>query len=381
MISRPLRIGLNAAFYTGGLVGVDVLIRNLVPELSRHWDLFVYSSKPEAFADSGASICAVPAATDTQRRRILWTYLQLPELLARDRIQLLISPFSEQPPSLRIPSIAIIHDLTPLTIPGSSPPGYTALFWLSLRMLRRATWLVTGSRHTRNDVRARGWFRHTPIRVIYHASRFERTIVGEASALRSAVATITATPAARPFLLYVGGFLPHKNVGHLLAAFGMIQREVPHLLVLVGWGSDHVLRELGAGIHRLGLEDRVVVLSGLSDHELAALYSHCALFVFPSRYEGFGLPVLEAMSCGAPVLCSRATSLPEVGGEAVEYFDPSSVTELASKVKGILSDAQLRAELGVRGLTRARLFSWRRSAAAYTELICEVLAGRGLQFH
>jgi glycosyltransferase involved in cell wall biosynthesis len=178
----------------------------------------------------------------------------------------------------------------------------------------------------------------------------------------------------QPFILYVGGFLAHKNVPTLLASFQELASALPHHLVLVGGGSESERKKLGPLAARLGIAERVHVYHGIPARELVALYRSCDLFVYPSRYEGFGLPVLEAMACGAPVLCSSATAMPEVGGDAVRYFSPDSRDELTAGMRAVLIDRGLREQLVARGLERAARFTWKRTVAAYSRVIREVLS-------
>jgi glycosyltransferase involved in cell wall biosynthesis len=240
---------------------------------------------------------------------------------------------------------------------------YTFLFWLSLQFLRGCDAVITDSEHSRNDLLRLRLFPRHRVRVIHCGRRFP--IAGSNPTL--------AISAARPYLLYVGGFLRHKNVALLISAFEVLARELPHQLVLVGWATDSILRPLRELVRRHGLTDRVSFRQDLSDEELSVLYRDCELFVFPSRYEGFGFPVLEAMACGAPVLCSNSSSLPEIGGDAVEYFNPESGPEMVSAMRRLLGDPARRQELSAQGKTRSRLFAPERTAAAIGELADELL--------
>lgn len=340
--------------------------------------MVVYTSVPAVFQPLPVEIRRIPERTRAVRPRIIWEYTVLPRFLHDDGIDLLISPFSEIPPGLGIPSIAVIHDLIPLALKHSSPIGYTFPFWLSVRLLQRATVIVTDSEHTRRDIRRRGWYRQKPIEVIYPGTAFPDVLDARSRVLSycdKASRDAAACDCTRllgqveHFILYVGGFLSHKDVPLLIAAFGELSGEIPHHLVLVGSGPDHLLNRLKALVRRLGLSDRVTLLSNISDADLSSLYARCTFFVFPSRYEGFGLPVLEAMACGAPVLSSRSSSLPEVGGDAVLYFTPGSRGELIAGMRRLLADPELRRNLAVLGMNRARLFSWQKTARAFTTLI------------
>lgn len=180
-------------------------------------------------------------------------------------------------------------------------------------------------------------------------------------------------PHPRPYLLFVGNVKPHKNLGRLLQAFGLLKDKIPHDLVVVGkkegflTGDREVIRQAGV------FGGRVQFTGLLEDEQLRRYYASADLLVFPSLYEGFGLPPLEAMACGTPVACSNAASLPEVCGEAALYFDPLQPQDMAGKVSKILSDPPLREELARKGLEQARSFSWER-AATETARVLEELA-------
>jgi glycosyltransferase involved in cell wall biosynthesis len=180
---------------------------------------------------------------------------------------------------------------------------------------------------------------------------------------------------ARDYVLYPANAWPHKNHRLLLAAFGLVRARRPDLdvdLVLTGTlvsGGDELKRFAAA----LGLGARVHWTGHCADLDLAALYESCRMVVFPSLYEGFGIPLLEAMSFGRPVACSAVTSLPEVGGDAVRYFDPRRPEEIAGAMLAVLDDPGLASELAERGRRRVEAFSGDAMAAEYVAVFDEVL--------
>lgn len=362
---RNIRVGFNAVFYTGSRVGVDVYVENLVRELAATWRLTVYTSELAAFKPMGVETRLIPHWTRDYRGRFLWVHTMLPRLLIRDRVDVVLSPFVESP-TARIPSIAVVHDLTPLVLPGSCPPVYTALFRISLNRLNRASAIVVDSECTRRDIEQSRLLGDRRVVVIPSGTNIADLRVAESQ-------THVAVPLEGPFLLSVGGFLPHKNLPLLLEAFSELKSRIPHRLVLVGAYNEFTLPPLVRRIEELGLQSRVTVLTDVTTERLANLYRHCELFVFPSRYEGFGLPVLEAMACGAPVLCSNSSSLPEVGGDAVRYFAPDARTELVTGIIELLTDVNARSRLSALGRARAQEFTWRRTADCYSALIRSLL--------
>ena len=183
-----------------------------------------------------------------------------------------------------------------------------------------------------------------------------------------------ATPAAQPspYLLYVGAFKAHKNLTTLLAAFARIRERLPdHRLVLVG-PSQWSYPELDQAIADLRLADAVQVRGFVPEAELPALYAGASMFVLPSLYEGFGLPVLEAMACGTPVVCTNATSVPEVADDAAVMVDPLDVDALGDAILRLCLDRDLSAQLRTRGLAQAARFSWSRTAEEYVALYREL---------
>ena len=184
-----------------------------------------------------------------------------------------------------------------------------------------------------------------------------------------------------PFVLYVGSVEPRKNLATLVDAFADLQRRTRSRATLAiaggsGWKNSAVYE----AVDRHGLGDRVHFLGFVSDQELLELYNTCALFCYPSLYEGFGLPVIEAMSCGAPVITSRVSSLPEVGGEAVRYVDdPRDPLVLSRALEEVLEDGALRERLRADGLKQAGRFSWDRTARETLAILERVVADDGLE--
>jgi glycosyltransferase involved in cell wall biosynthesis len=370
-----MRIAINSAVYIGDRVGIEIFTENLVSELSRRCELVVYTSLPQAFSSLPVQIRRIPKWTRGHVGRMVWSLFLLPARLRQDRVDAVLSVSCDAPLAGSIPSVAVVHDLTPLRVLSSATFQYHVLFRLSLQLLRGVSAIVTGSEHTGDDI-CRSRLNHgKPICVIPHGTRFGLPAVAfseESERQARGQLENTSLQPGRPFILYVGGFIAHKRVPLLVSAFRQLSEEYPHQLILVGWGPKRAMRELARAIDESKMRDRISVFSGLSDCALACLYSRCDLFVYPSQYEGFGLPVLEAMACGAPVVCSSSSSLPEVAGDSAVYFSPGSETELVAAMRAVLSDSSLRAALVEKGKRRAREFTWARAAAAYHELLSEL---------
>ncbi|MCS6846747.1 MAG: glycosyltransferase family 1 protein [Anaerolineae bacterium] len=180
-------------------------------------------------------------------------------------------------------------------------------------------------------------------------------------------------------IFYLGSLEPRKNLPRLIEAFSVLdsQSSIINLQLFVGGSPAWKYDEVFARIRQPGLEDRVRLIGRVSDEDLPKWYSACAVMAYPSLYEGFGLPPLEAMACGAPVVASNVTSLPEVVGDAGITVDPTDVRALAAALHRVLGDDALRAELRAKSLARAAQFTWQRTAERTVEVYRKVVTGDG----
>ncbi len=275
------------------------------------------------------------------------------------------------------PVVVTVHDIVPyLTRRDRSLRAYRSRWeeWLDVlatRALRRADMLLADSVYTQS-ILARvlgyppGRIRVVPLGVD-HVLFHPRPVPPEFDARYG-------LDSRYRYVLYVGSENPRKNLPFLLRAFARLRGRMPEAR-LVRVGALQYLpqaRALEAQIRELGLEDAVLHFPAVPDEDLALFYNRADLFVFPSLYEGFGLPVLEAMACGTPVVCSDAASLPEVAGDAALLVSPADEEGWAEAMYRALTDAHLRRELRARGLERARSFTWERTAEETVQVYREM---------
>jgi glycosyltransferase involved in cell wall biosynthesis len=262
-------------------------------------------------------------------------------------------------PLRRVPTVLTVHDLIYHLFPEHHKPlNYWFLNRAMPLFVQRARAVIAVSESTKRDlVRCYG----------VHPDKI--TVVHEAAAPHFRPASPEAMAAVRAryglpedFILTVGTIEPRKNLSRLLDAFQCLRQKGHNTRLVVvgskGWLYEGFFRHL----EELQLGDAVLLPGYVPDANLPAVYSAATLCVLPSLYEGFGLSVLEAMACGTAVVCSRASSLPEVGGDAARYFDPTDVEEMAETIGAVWRDEALRMEMGRRGLTQAAQFSWARAA-------------------
>jgi glycosyltransferase involved in cell wall biosynthesis len=373
-LSAPRRVGLNLLYLVpGGTGGTETYARELIPALAAarsELELVAFLNRGAVDrlgpAPFGRDVHVVPVRGPGMAGRVAAEQLLLPRLLRRERVQLVHSLGSTAPARPGVPSVLTLHDV----IYARYPEAHTLLRRLGMRVLvplavRRADRIITVSEAAARDIRDVLNVSPDRITVVHEGGRAPGRATPEPD-LRSRLGL-----ADRPIVLSVSARRPHKNLSRLLRAFAGLP-EGP-LLVLPGYPSpfDRELSEEAAG---LGLGGRVRFLDWVSDEDLEGLYKAARCFVFPSLAEGFGLPVLEAMQRGVPVACSRASSLPEVAGEAARYFDPLDVDEIRQALAELLEDESLRDRLAQAGLERARLFSWERAALETAEVYEAVLS-------
>ena len=269
--------------------------------------------------------------------------------------------------------VVTIHDAIPYVYPQTS----TRLDWLIYHVwlplaVRQADAVITVSEQSRKDI-----LTHLPVlpeRVV---------VVSEAADRRfhpmepAEVAPILRTyDVQQPYILYVGALESRKNLPRLLEAYALLREWSPQWRLVIVGARKWKFSPIFDAVQRLGLETHVTFTGYVEDEHLPALYAGADLFAFPSLYEGFGLPVLEAMACGTPVVTSNASSLPEVAGDAALLVDPYDVEQIAQAMWLVLSQPALAAALREKGLARAAQFSWERTARETIAVYERVLAGR-----
>jgi glycosyltransferase involved in cell wall biosynthesis len=252
--------------------------------------------------------------------------------------------------------VVTVHDLAFLVVPHVFPTVWRSLFRIGLRAaVRRADAIVAVSRNTAEDLLSRTKVDPARVHVIPEAAAIPPE---EPADPDQAVARLKVP---RPYLLFVGTLEPRKNLVRLIRAYRRATASgLPHALVLagpLGWRHQTLLREIA-----LQGPGDVVLTGPMAPAELDALYRSAAAFVYPALYEGFGLPVLEAMARGVPTICSNTSSLPEVAGDAALGVNPASVREIASAIEVLLTDPALMQRLADRGRARAERFSWDETA-------------------
>ena len=350
------------------------MVEELVAADSPHRFVLYHSSREAMGRVSGPAREVLLRAP----HKIAWDHWALPRALRRDRPDVVWYPQNVISLGVRIPAVVTLHDLLYFRVPEYPHREYRAgdiLYMRAMipRSLRLARTVVCDSEWTRRDAARLLNIPADKMRVIPLAPG--RAFL-DAVRAGSGVEVLEKYRLRRPFFLYAGTCSVRKNIRTLFEAFARCHRDFPHDLVLTGGGGNVVVEDPAEDVlDRHGLRDRVRRLGLIPQADLVALYREADGFVYPSLYEGFGLPPLEAMACGCPVVCSRATSLPEVVGDAALLFDPASPAELEAHLRALASRPELRGQLKAAGLARAARFRYRESARALLRLLEQAAGG------
>jgi glycosyltransferase involved in cell wall biosynthesis len=355
--------------------GIGTYIRNIVRHLARidqstEYVLLTAAADLGVAGSLGANFRTVlePSPNYSVREQI-----HVPWVLHREKPDLFHAPHYVLPPAVRCRSVVTIHDCIHLMFPQYLPnrAAYAYARGSMWNAARKADRILTVSEASKRDILH--FFNVAPdkIDVVYNAidERFWRVPREEE------VARVRERyQLAHRFVLYVGNIKPHKNLVRLIEAFDRLRHmegfEDVKLLII----GDEIskLPALRRAVHSHKLHKQVRFLGYLGDDTLAILYRLASVFVFPSLYEGFGLPPLEAMACGTPVVTSNVSSLPEVTGDAAVLVDPTQVDSIADGMRRVLANPELAAEMREKGLRRAREFSWERSVERIHDIYEEV---------
>jgi glycosyltransferase involved in cell wall biosynthesis len=359
-----MRIGIDATALPRRLTGAGNYIVQLTRALqdvdpANEYVVFAKPPHAELFQARG-QLHVVQVALATRMFRIGWEQLALPFIVRQQQLDLLHSPHYTMPLAVRCKTVVTFHDMTFFLHPEMHKTYKKIFFRTMIRIsTRRADAIIADSESTRQDIlQLLRPDSHKVSAVPLGVSDYFRPIVDVSAAER--IRRKYHLP--NSIILYVGVLEPRKNLPTLVKAFkSLVDRGLPHTLVLAGH-KGWMYTELFQTIEELQLAERVRFTGYVPDGDLAGLYSAADAFVYPSVYEGFGLPVLEAMACGIPVVTSKVSSMPEIAGETGVLIDPRRADELANALYRVLTDRALHDTLAHKGLERSKLFSWRRTA-------------------
>ncbi len=373
-MDRPLRIAIDATTWAPGRTGVGLYTERLI----RAWQQLPYGDElvlfTNRFADAPAQ-SGLPVHGPAMPVRALWLQTALPAQLVRLRPDVALFPNYLAPlvPVPGVPYVLTVHDLAVFLYPETFTFKKRVLQRAALPYLvRRAAAVVTPSQSSRRDLLR--LLPTDPAKVVVTPLAAAPGLDRLPDADR--VARVRAELGLPDrYVLSVGTLEPRKNVVRLIAAFEQIAAQFPDVQLVVAGGKGWRDADIVQVLQRPELRHRIVSVGYVTPEQLQVLYHLALVMAYPSLYEGYGLPVAEAMACGAPVLTSRGSSLDEVGGDAVVAVDPLDVAAIAAGLTRLLGDASLRDELRAKGLARAARSNWLQTAEATRQVMLSV-AGR-----
>lgn len=369
-----MKIGINALFFRHLATGSGQYLTHLLDALAEidtrnEYVLFGPDAAPadinERFPYIQAPIPAIIARRKTLEK-LVWEQYTAPAAARKAGVDLYHVPYFAPPYFARTPGVITIHDILLMRLPlYLNSPRMRAYVQLVARAAHKATLIITVSQHAKRDMIDALHLPSERIRVIYEAAGEEYTPVTDPQTIARVREKYGLN---ERFIFYLGGLEARKNIPQLVRAFAHLYRQIgdPNLQLFISGNPEKLsgvlfpdFRPIAAD---LGMSGQITYRF-VEEEDKPAMYSAASLFAFPSLYEGFGLPPLEAMKCGAPVVCSNRTSLPEVVGDAALTFDPDNIGEMVTAMRDVLTKKELEADLRARSLKRAAQFNWRKTAA------------------
>lgn len=302
--------------------------------------------------------------------RTLWTLVALSKKLFfdKDNLDVFFSPTHYLPFYTGMPSVVSILDVSYLHFSGlfKKKDLYQLKLWGGYS-LKKAKKIITISKSSKNDIIKAYGVLSEKVEVVYPGIKQVLSIKNKVLSMEELKKKFGVE---KNYILFVGTLQPRKNIENLIKAFSLIKNKNLKLVIVgkKGWMYEDILN----APKKYEVSDRVKFLDNVSDEDLPSFYKNAACFVLPSLYEGFGLPILEAMQYGCPVLTSNISSLPEAGGDAAVYFDPENVGDIAEKINEVVSDEKLRSEMIKKGHEQIKKFSWEKTARETLKVLEEL---------
>ena len=369
---RFMKIAVNGTYIQEQASGLGVVTNNLIDRLINshsELDFTLYSHAnylKERYPNNTISVTnsiSPDRGFSGHIKRLLWYQTALKKHLKRQNAALFFSPANEGMLFPNIPQIVTVHDLIPLKYPEVSPKWRYYYLCVLPFILKNSQKIISISQHTKKDLIETYKLPPESIEVVYNG--FDRYLFFPQQNLE-----IKKKYRLDKYLLYVGDMRFYKNLDRCLAAFDRLPLK-DYQFAITGKKDDFFYPQLKDKVEQLSAKDRILFLDYVPTIDLPGLYSMAQCLVFASLYEGFGLPILEAMACGCPVITSKSTSIPEVGGDSVFYVDPYDIDNIAKGMYRVLTKENLRRDLSDLGRERAKLFSWDKTAQGVKSVILQ----------
>ncbi len=372
-----MQIAIEARVLSGKRLGVARYLYNLLrffPEISDSNQFYLYADyRP---IDQSIQHPQIHYRTLKGPRRFLWRHFLLPLEQYKKHFDLLFVPSYSVPLLKMGKTVVTIHDIIPLKHPEWSRRNERIRFATTVkRLAHKVDSIIAASEATKNDLLEFTRTDPNKIEVIYLGVDDHFKVLDKKAEFENFSKKFNLLV---PFILYVGAIHPRRNIKRLLEAFRLLKLDTKteHKLVLIGtFFQSSWKQQIQQYIQQKKLENEIIWLDYITDEELVQFYNFADVFIYPSLYEGFGLPVLEAMACGTPVVTSNSTSLSEVAGDAALLVNPFEIEEIAEALKTIIWKKDIKIGLIEKGKKRASLFTWQKAAQQTIQLFEKIHAG------
>jgi glycosyltransferase involved in cell wall biosynthesis len=360
-----MKIGINATILDKKPTGLGVFTVNIINELAndieKDDEVVVYTSEPSYFKESNVTVKKVTSFVQPRYGKVagvirfIWLQCVFPFLVKRDRCDIVYSTTHHGNIFITKKQILTIHDLLAIKFPNQYKLQNIYFKYVTPLLLSKSPYLYTVSQNTKKDIENIYHYDKEKIETIYNSYDSSHFYPQKELKFKKKYGN---------YLLFLGASYPHKNVVSAIKAFlkftEMSQENIK--LLVVNRPNEYLKSVKQKFSGNFDFEKNVLFLDYASYHDLPILYSNATALFYPSLYEGFGIPPLEAMACGCPVIVSNNSSLPEVCGDSALYIDPKSEESMVEGIKNLLNNDELRIKLSEKGLAQASKFSWEKSA-------------------
>lgn len=357
-----MRIGINATILHEKPSGLGIFTINIIREVAKKMDennkLVIYTSNAEPFKELDVEIRLAPKLISPKYKKVgglfrfLWSQLIYPIKLKKDKVDLVYSTTHHGTFFSNIPQIITIHDLLPIIFPNQHRLQNYYFKYITPILLKNTNRVITVSHNTKKDIISE--YEYKDIDIVYNSYDKEHFVKKKNNHFKKKYGD---------YFLFLGASYPHKNLENAVKAFFLLNEENPNLKMVIAGGQKSYRDELLSKIkEERGDLNNIEIIDYVSYKDLPVLYSNSLALLYPSYYEGFGIPPIEAMACGCPVIVSNTSSLPEVCSDAAVYIEPGNVDSIKDGMEKILNNEEYKNQLIELGYKNIERFSWEDSA-------------------
>ncbi|MFW6015702.1 MAG: glycosyltransferase family 4 protein [bacterium] len=367
------KILINGTAMTSGMDGINRFTNEILNEIDiTTEEVYVLTSLIKTNLNNLKTIAAPKLLNEygsvSSIFRLIWNQIRTPKIIKENNINLYYSPNPEGMLNPRCPQIITVHDIIPILYPNSNPRLKYYYRYVLPNLLKVSDFIIVPSKSTKEDLIRYYYLDSSKIKIVYQGYKKEIFSILDRDVINK---VLSKYKIKNKYILCVGETRPYKNITKLIKAIREV--KVKDIELIVVGKINRLDKNLLKLPQELGISDRIKFLGFVPDEDLAALYNGANTFVFPSLYEGFGIPPLEALACGCPVIASDRASIPEVCGNAAIYINPNDEKDIARKIDNVCADAKIRQKMKSKGLLLSKKYSYENAAKDLIQIFKETL--------